>query len=524
MRLRPLIRLLVGVMLFITGASLLWLSGHWPAQQTPDGSPNARAPFFVSHAPRVTSSSPFQLLRATGPPNSLPAASSATQHATRNTNPLSLRLSNTPPPFGQLLRRPTAILLENALPDTADPAALSIPDHLRAHGDPGAYVVQSRAPLDDVVRARLRAAGASVVAYIPNQAYLVRASAAIAQQLRADPQTQAVLPYEPYFKLKPPLLALTVEQQPLPDNATLNALLFPDARAAALDELNNLGMDVLGEEPSPFGPVLQLRRRSGGTPSGQSSPVTLDGRLAALAGLASVQELELSHARVLANDLSRARIAVAADTVTPDNYLGLTGSNVLVNVNDSGVDMNHPDLQGRVLCDVPISGVDANGHGTHVASIIAGSGFESLTVTNASGSIMPAVDFQFRGLAPAAQVFAIAANRAPGPVSDTYLQETAARTNALISNNSWHYANDNAYDLAAARYDAAVRAALPGVPGSQPLLFVFGAGNVGNGANDGSGGDPDSVQSPATAKNVITVGAIEQPRQIADQAWQCTRS
>ena len=522
MRLRPLIRLLVGVMFFVTGASLLWLNGKWPAQQAPARSPKSSAPLLVSHASRATSSSPFRLLSTTGPPDSLPAASSATQHATRNTNLLALRLSNTPAPFGQLLRRPTAILLENALLDTADPTVLSIPDHLRAHGDPGAYVVQSRAPLDDAFRARLLAAGASIVAYIPNQAYLVRASAAIAQQLRADPQTQAVLPYEPYFKLKPPLLALAVEQQPLPDNATLNALLFPDARAAALDELNNLGMEVLGEEPSPFGPVLKVRPRSPGIPSDQSSPVTLDGRLAALAGLASVQELELSHARVLANDLSRARIAVAADSVTPDNYLGLTGSNVLVNVNDSGVDATHPDLQGRVLCDLPISGVDTNGHGTHVAGIIAGSGFESLTVTNASGSIMPAVGFQFRGQAPAAQLFAIAANPAPGPVSDTYLQETSARTNAFISNNSWHYANDNAYDLAAARYDAAVRDALPGVPGSQPLLFVFGAGNAGNGANDGTGGDPDSVQSPATAKNVITVGAIEQPRHIADEVWQCT--
>src|ERR1035438_4778652 len=197
MRLRPLIRLLVGVMIFVTGASLLWLSGQWPAQQTPARSRNARAPFFVSNAPRTTSSSPFQLLSATGPPNSLPAASSATQHATRTTNPLALRLSNTPATFGQLLRRPTAILLENALLDTADPAALSIPDHLRAHDDPGAYVVQSRAPLDDAFRTRLRVAGASVVAYIPNQAYLVRASQAVAQQLRADPQTQAVLAYEP---------------------------------------------------------------------------------------------------------------------------------------------------------------------------------------------------------------------------------------------------------------------------------------------------------------------------------------
>jgi subtilisin-like proprotein convertase family protein len=414
-----------------------------------------------------------------------------------------------------------AILLENALLDTAQPVVLSIPDHLRAQGDPSAYVVQSRARLDNAFRALLQAAGADIVSYIPNYAYLVRASAAAAQRLATDSQVQAVLPYEPYYKLKPPLLQLAVEQTPLPENAALNVLLFPDARASALADLNQLGFEVLGEERSPFGPVLKVLPRSADIPVGQSSPVTPAAVLPALAALSSVQEVELSRARVLANDLSRARIAVAADTVTPDNYLGLTGTNVLVNVNDSGVDTNHPDLQGRVFCDSPISGVDSNGHGTHVAGIIAGSGLQSLTVTNASGSIMPGASFQFRGQAPAAQILAIVASPDPEPSSDSYLQETAARTNAFISNNSWHYANDNTYDLAAARYDAAVRDALPGVPGSQPLLFIFGAGNAGNGVNDGSGGDPDSVPSPATAKNVITVGAIEQPRFIADQVWQC---
>ena len=508
MRSRPLIWLLLSVMLFVTGACFWWLGVKWAAERTAALSSPSHTPSPVTRPLRITPPGPFPLLSQPGTLNSPPATPSLTQHATRNTNPLALRLSNTPAPLGQLLRRPTALLLENALLDTAQPVALSIPDHLRAHGDPGAYVVQSRAPLDDAFRARLSAAGADIVAYIPNQAYLVRASQAVAQQLQADPQTQTVLPYEPYFKLKPPLLALAVEQQTLPDNSTLNVLLFPDARAAALDQLNNLGVQVLGEERSPFGPVLKVQSGSAGS-------------LPALAGLASVQEVELSRARVLANDLSRARIAVAANTVTPDNYLGLTGTNVLVNVNDSGVDTNQPDLLGRVLCDLPISGVDTNGHGTHVAGIIAGSGFESLTVANASGSIMPPVRLQFRGQAPAAQVFAIVANPDPGPVTDTYLQETAASTNAFISNNSWHYANDNAYDLAAARYDAAVRDALPGVPGSQPLLFVFGAGNAGHGANDGSGGNPDSVQSPATAKNVITVGAIDQPRFIADQVWQC---
>ena len=54
---------------------------------------------------------------------------------------------------------------------------------------------------------------------------------AVAQQLQAGPRTQAVLPYEPYYKLKPSLLNLAVAQKPLPANSALNVLLFADARA-----------------------------------------------------------------------------------------------------------------------------------------------------------------------------------------------------------------------------------------------------------------------------------------------------
>jgi subtilisin family serine protease len=100
---------------------------------------------------------------------------------------------------------------------------------------------------------------------------------------------------------------------------------------------------------------------------------------------------------------------------------------------------------------------------------------------------------------------------------------SGALTNALISNNSWGYSGDNAYDLAAASYDAATRDALPEVTGSQPVLFVFAAGNDGynghngaNGDNDGGGGTPDTIVSPGTAKNVITVGALEQLRNITN--------
>jgi subtilisin-like proprotein convertase family protein len=465
-----------------------------------------------------------------------------THHASRITptppqaasTPQNLRLSNTTTPLDRLARSEHAILLANAWLDTAQlsqnssarpglasiDSPLPIPAHLRAQGDPGAYVIQSRAPLDDAFRALLQAAGATVVSYIPNNAYLVRASAAAAQQVAADPRAQAVLPYEPYYKLQSPLLGSAVTQTPLPEGCALDVLLFPDARAAASAGLKDLGLQILGEEPSPFGPVLKVRAAADAT--GQTAAADSAAILCALARLPAVQQIALSRHRVMASDLSRARVAVATDSVTPDNYLGLTGTNVLVNVNDSGVDASHPDLTNRVFSDLPINGTDTNGHGTHIAGIIAGSGLESPTVTNASGSVMPAVDSQFRGFAPAARLFVMAAGPDADPSSsNSYLQETAARTNAFISNNSWGYDDDNAYDLAAASYDAAVRDALPGVPGAQPLLFVFAAGNTGKGADDGLGGIAGSVMSPGTAKNVITVGAIEQPRAIADEAWQC---
>ncbi len=428
-----------------------------------------------------------------------------------NTNaasPLAYRLTNTKRPLRELMHSDRAILLQNALIDTGGSNALAIPAFLKAQSDPGTYIVQSRGPLDNAFRAALKSAGATVVTYIPNNAYLVRASDAAAQQLGADPQTQTVLPFEPYYKLKPALLQVAVQQQRLPENAQLNLLLFGDARDTVLSQLEKLGASVISEDRSPFGPVLRVQ------PPADSLP--------ALAGLPGVHEVEYAPTRAPANDLSRVTAGVSPDTQTDSNYFGLSGIGIRVAVDDTGVDVTHPDLQSRVLIDAPQSGVDTDGHGTHVAGIIAGDGTESSTVTNAVGSINPGTNTQYRGKAPKATLFSMQFTR-----PDSYLQETAARTNALISNNSWTY-NVPDYDLAAASYDAAVRDSVPEVTGSQSLIYVFPAGNdsginqFDNGVNnDGTGGNPDSIQSPGTAKNVITVGAVEQFRNITNTTYSC---
>src|SRR5712692_390495 len=428
----------------------------------------------------------------------LPAAAVTNAAAKAYKSPLTNRLSNTSKPIAELMRDDRAVLLRNALIDTSVAAGLPIPAHLRADGDPGSYVVQSRTPLDDAFRAQLKAAGASIISYIPNNAYLVRVAEAGAKQLQASPQTQSVLPWEPYYKLDLALLPLAIHQQPLPDGTRVSVLLFPGERDSGLQFLKALGADIVGEDRSPFGHQVIVQPPAGS--------------LVALARNPIVQGIELHRPRRLLNDLARVRTSIATNSSTQFDHLGLSGSGVLVGVNDSGVDGMHPDLAGRV------SGAttDLDGHGTHVIGTILSSGASSPPGTNASGSLSNA---NFRGVAPNASAFVQSIDLITGPVlGDSYLQETAARTNAFISNNSWSYLQIFDYNLASASYDAAVRDALPGEPGSQPLLFVFAAGNEGEGDDTGLGGRPDTIVSPANAKNVITVGAMENLRNITNTA------
>jgi len=537
MRSRRLIWILLGL-LCLAGVCLLW--------QKENGRPSR--PHEAVAPARLRQATPRQAVRLLSGVSTNATPGGIISAAT---NKFACRLSNTAKSLDQLMRDDRAILLENALIDTRSPLNFSIPANLRATGDPGAYIVQARGPIDNAFRAMLKASGATIVSYIPNNAYLVRAPAGVANGLAGNPLAQSVISYEPYYKISssmpvtvgqktfsstpmgtnqvagPSLLALAVKQAPLPTGTCLTLGLFSDNAAATVAQIEKLGGQIVARDSSPFGPIVR---------------VIPPKDWVALAALPGVQIVEPYHPRIHANDLSRATVGVSTDTLVSSNYMGLTGKNVMVEVNDSGIDQAHPDFKTagslpiRIIGDSTLSLVDTNGHGTHVAGIIAGDGTESTTVTNAQGSILNdsghGTNGQFRGKAPLATLYSVAAIDNTFSFlnfSDQYLQQAPALTNALISNNSWNY-GDSSYDLAAASYDAAVRDALPEVTGSQPVLFVFSAGNSGGGDNGGFGGNPDTILSPATAKDVITVGALEQPRNItsvvtnllgqAGQPWQ----
>lgn len=82
----------------------------------------------------------------------------------------------------------------------------------------------------------------------------------------------------------------------------------------------------------------------------------------------------------------------------------------------------------------------------------------------------------------------------------------AYRDGARISSDSWGADTAGDYDIDAQRYDYLVRDAQPASAavssnGNQEMTIVFAAGNAGSSAQ--------TVGSPGTAKNVITVGAAE---------------
>ncbi len=416
----------------------------------------------------------------------------------------SYRLSNTTETLEELRRNTHAILLRNALIDTSVRAELAIPEALRAHGAPGSYLVQSDRALDKGFYAALKRDGAEVVSYIPNNAALVWADEDAARTLMADRTFQAVLAYQPYFKLDGSLLPGAVNGEAL-TNTQLRVTVLPGQDYAAEQALAGLGAEVTDREASPFG----------GTTFIVTAPAD---QLAAVAQLPQTQEIEPVLTRVKLNDLTRGRLGVASSTVARTNYLGLTGTNIWMGLADTGVDGTHQDFSPSRVTGAT---TDPDGHGTHVAATMIGGGNQSYTVTNfIPGSVTPTTNL-FRGMAPQANLFVQSVDIWTGPyISDYYLASNASfmltsnttaktglLTNGFVNDLSWGY-QSMAYDLSAALYDQATRNAQPNVPGEHSMLFVVAAGN----GNQAAG----SILSPATAKNVIAVGAIDSPRFITN--------
>ena len=193
MRSRPTSWILL-TLLLAAGGWLFWQSGD----RVTAGKNSALKQKIAAHK-KITPNSVTVKSASTAP--KLFAAAKPSTNTVAKASPFAHRLSNTTKSIGELEDDPHAILLENAFIDTRAKLNLPIPKicsrrAIRAHTS-----CRRTGRLTAAFRALLAAAGAQIVSYIPNNAYLVRVSAGGAGGLAANPLVQSVFPYEPYYKI-----------------------------------------------------------------------------------------------------------------------------------------------------------------------------------------------------------------------------------------------------------------------------------------------------------------------------------
>ncbi|WP_338701826.1 S8 family serine peptidase [Streptomyces sp. Q6] len=177
---------------------------------------------------------------------------------------------------------------------------------------------------------------------------------------------------------------------------------------------------------------------------------------------------------------------IGADTAWAAGY---TGKGTKVAVLDTGVDAEHPDLKGQVTQSKDFTGsdngtADVVGHGSHVASTVAGTGAAS--------------DGKEQGVAPGTDLL----------VGKVLGNDGSGSASGIIAGMQW--AVDSGADVVSMSLgssapmptcDDPMSTAAQALASKSDALFVIAAGNLGRNNN--------TVSSPGCAPDVLTVGAVD---------------
>ena len=386
-------------------------------------------------------------------------------------------------------------------PKTAKSTAKAPADSLR--------MVQLSGGLDAAASQALADAHLRVVGFMPDNLYIVAASPSKKKAAKALPSTIWVGDYDPAYRLSSEL------QDAVNGLNDANSLI--NVKAAFLRELDLqgcvAGVSALGE--------LQSTET---TLSEQVVEVTLRAsRLNDLAGLPGVVVVEYAPLDTFHSNVARGIIGVPALWSNRSLY----GEGEIIAVADSGIDKGsltdiHADFEdgaggSRLLWTQDFSGDGVNdngsGHGTHVAGIALGNGF--LSGSDPTNNYFP--DTCYAGVAPKASFVFQALGRSNDTGGTTvYLPTNSAGLYELFDGaytNGARIHQDSWGSAVSGRYDARSREVDQWNYEHPDMLICFSAQNSGRDSSPRNGVvDSNSMQRPATCKNVLTVGASESYR------------
>ncbi|MBN1539527.1 MAG: S8 family serine peptidase, partial [Candidatus Thermoplasmatota archaeon] len=358
------------------------------------------------------------------------------------------------------------------------------------------YIIQFKGPIlrewkDDMARR-----GIDILEYLPDMCYVVRSRELGHLDLMSLEGVTGVSAFPSGLKTSP----------------LVHDLLEGDPGSVEIAGSDQLVVELFYPDPLIFEELAQI---SPGVEEGSPTRYVMDLPISSLDDLVSIPSVQWVEPRLrmqLHNNVSRDIIGVQEVWDT----LGLDGSGQKVAIADTGIDtgMDNHSMNGDMIADMdnrvttstwagPNSN-DTHSHGTHVAGSVAGNG------SNSNGSI--------KGMAPEAQIFfqaianQTAGNRLELPSNLSLLFQDAYDFGARIHTNSWGASYAGAYTTSSKDVDWFLYH-------HPEMIILFSAGNSGidyykpYGTYNPDGKiDDDSIGSPATAKNCITVGAGENYR------------
>src|SRR5688572_3704927 len=382
------------------------------------------------------------------------------------------------------------------------------------------FIVQFAGPIQQAWKDEVIAEGAEVLDYIPDFAFKVRMNPSIANRVGQKSFVSAVVPFQAQFKFGTDLKR----------DGELNVYQIRIEKGANFGEVRSL-IARTGAQILSFEEDLMIVAANG----------SLVDAIAQVDDVASINNYYLNEK--LSNSSAPALNDTARDIIgaTVANSRGYDGSSQTAAVSDTGlgggttstahVDIpasrvaaifNWPGAAGGCFQTVVNDGsIDVDsGHGTHTAgSVLSDGGAGGL-----GQGVAPAASLVFQSTENWATITSfcqIVGGYPPNgyfltglPTNLGTMYQQAYTAGARIHSNSWGAALAGDYTVDSANTDSFIW-------NNRNMVITFSAGNEGTDANSNGVVDNDSIGSPATAKNVLTVGASENAR--ADN-WPCDTS